>query len=520
MRRPLSLALTGALVLTGQASAADDVAGTTFHFLNFGLGPRLEAMGEAGTALAVGPEGLVWNPARLAAQPGRELSASWFNWLDGVQSGHFAYRMPIPRDGAFGLGVQALRVADIDNVTGADPIGQTDLAVVAGAGIPLGGGLSAGLSGKVLTGTLADERATGFALDGGVNFDWVEGWNVGAAVRNVGSSVAYGEGADEQLPTQAALGIAGVVSRVRFGLDGVWENGQGGHGRLGLEYGLGRWLALRAGSRLGADADRAVDPWSVGFGFRARPDLTLDYSFRSGELNASHRVGVQWALGGASAEPASVAMAESPREFYQVVLDEVIERALADFPRDIRDTVLVRPAATHESGTLVSESVVAKLQSWGLAAVAAAPVPDVPESDDPEQQEQTEQALEAAGLTATVDQPLLEFEVTASQYRHPRTVRERWIGPPSVARRAKVDLQFSLTDPGAESPRWNGQASWEREGFAAVARIPRSGGYPSWPGSRGGGKDAGLHPLVEPAIVTGIVAGLAVIFFSNREVGE
>lgn len=519
MRRPLSLAVAAVGTLAGPAPAADDVAGTTFHFLNFGMGPRLEALGEAGTALAEGPEGLAWNPARLAARPGREVSASWFNWLDGVQSGHFAYRMPIPRRGALGVGVQALRVADIDNVAGGDPVGASDLAVVAGAGFPLGGGLSAGLSGKVLTGTLADERATGLALDGGVNFDWVEGWNVGAAVRNVGSSVAYGDGPNEQLPTQAALGLAGVVSDLRFGLDGVWENGQGGHGRLGLEYGVGRWLALRAGSRLGADADRAVAPWSVGFGFRARPNLTLDYSFRSGELNASHRVGVQWALGAAPDGPA-VEMAESPREFYQVVLDEVIERALADFPRDVRDTVLVRPAAVHTSAPLVSGAVVAKLQSWGLAAVAGDPVPEIPESDDPETQAQTEQAMADAGLTATVDQPLLEFEVTKSEYQHPRTVRERWIGPSSVERQAQVDLQFSLTDPGAESARWTGQAASEREGFAAVARIPRSEGFPNWPGTGAAGGKQGLHPLVEPAIVTGIVAGLAVIFFSNREVGE
>jgi hypothetical protein len=29
-----------------------------------------------------------------------------------------------------------------------------------------------------------------------------------------------------------------------------------------------------------------------------------------------------------------------------------------------------------------------------------------------------------------------------------------------------------------------------------------------------------MNPLVEPAIVTGIVAGLAVLFFSNRDVGD
>jgi hypothetical protein len=35
-----------------------------------------------------------------------------------------------------------------------------------------------------------------------------------------------------------------------------------------------------------------------------------------------------------------------------------------------------------------------------------------------------------------------------------------------------------------------------------------------------GGESKSLHPLVEPAIVGGIVTGLALIFFSNRDVGE
>jgi hypothetical protein len=513
--RIVALALVVAS-LAVPARAADDAAGTAYHFLNLGVGARLAAMGGAGTSLGEGVDAYAWNPALLARAPQNEFSGSWFNWADGVQSGHLAAMSPGPRGGALAFGLQALSVGEFSNVPGEPAIGQTDLAMTVAGGVPLFGGLSAGLGGKVVTSELAGERATGWALDGGLNFRWTEGWNLSGAVRNLGPAFGYYEGLTEELPTQASIGAAGTIRRLRFGLDGVWENGQGGHARAGAEYRLGEWLALRAGSRLGGESDRAPAPWSVGVGFQARPGLSLDYSFQDGELSASHRLGVRWAFGRSPAVAA--AQAASPGEFYGEVLDEVIERSLADFPRDVGDTVVVRAAKPHAAAAVVAEAVAARLRSWGLPAEVREPVPEVPIPEDPVEAARIQGEMAAAGLGADVGHPLLEFEIRRSVYEYTRDSRERWVGPRTVERRALAELAFTLTDPGAEAPRWTGSGSSARDETVSLDRVPASGGYPPAPGKSV--KRKGLHPLVEPAIVGGIVAGLAVIFFSNREVGN
>ncbi|MEZ5065503.1 MAG: PorV/PorQ family protein [bacterium] len=510
------------LVLLGlsSAAAADDPSTVGFSFLTLGTGPRLEALGRAGTAIADGTDALIWNPALLARNPHGEVAASGFNWLADVQSGNLTAQFPLGgsglRAGSFALGVRALGVDDFTNVTGEAAIGQTDLAVDAGIGVPLGSGVSAGLGTRMLRSSLAGDTATGFAFDGGLNFRWSRGWNLAAAVRDAGSAVGYVAGHDEQLPTEVALGVGGTVGSVRFGLDSVFPNGQASEARLGGEYALGQQVLLRAGGRIGGEADQAHAAWAVGFGLKPRPDVTLDYSFRDGDLNPSHRIGLRWAFG-ATSEPETAA-ARSPREFYSEVLEEAIERGLADFPRDVRDTVVVQVRQEHAAASTVTDAVVAHLRNLGIAAVAKDPVAELPPIEDPDVAARAAEAMEAQGYGAP-DSPWLRIDVRESVYEITRTRRDRWIGPKSVDRAARVDLLFTLRDPDAADDRWTGTGTAARAELVAADLVPTSEGYP--PAS--GGNEVGakkMHPLVEPAIVGGIVAGLAAIFFSNREVGQ
>lgn len=511
---PVTVALT--LLAPGPGYAVSEVGQAAFHFLNLGAGARTEALGEAGTALSDGPDALAWNPALLASLRAPGFSASWFNWLADVQAGHVAGAAPLGRGGV-GFAARSLSLSDFSNVDGEAAIGQSDLALSVGGAYPVRGRLDAGVALQLIRSSVADEDATGWAVDAGLNYRYVEGWNAAVAVRNAGPAFGYGDGRDEQLPTQTALAIGATFGELRVGVEGLWENGPGWRGAVGVEYPVRDHLELRAGSRVGEDGDRAADPWSVGLGLKVRPGVALDYAFRNGEFDASHRLGVRWTLDRSLGRRGELAL--SPREYYVSVLNEVIDQALVNFPRDLKQTVTVRGTDVEQRATsVIAETIANRLRSYGLEAVVRGAVPVIPETDDPERDATVLENIRKTGLLDPVTTPLLEFDIRESEYAIVSRARDRWIGPSAVKRQVRLELGFTLTDPGAEAPRWSSEGvSWRHETVVA-SRVPSSEGYP-----RPGGtvKESGTrNPWVEPAIVGGIVTGLAAIFFANREVGN
>jgi len=124
-----------------------------------------------------------------------------------------------------------------------------------------------------------------------------------------------------------------------------------------------------------------------------------------------------------------------------------------------------------------------------------------------------------AGLIADPDAPALEFDVRESEYVILRQSRERWIGPRTLEREARISLAMKLTEPGTDDPVWSYQGKADRAEEVASNRIPSSAGYPKAAGTTAVSARK-LNPYLEPVIVGGIVTGLAVIFFSNRNVGN
>lgn len=502
----------GLVVLSAATAGAGETGTTAYGFLRLGSSPRIEGLGEAGTALAEGVDALVWNPARLGASPRREASVSYFNWLDDVQAGHAGVTFPLGR-ASVGLAVRSLSVSDFGNVPGQGGLGQSDLAVGTAAAYPLASSLHAGVGVKLIRSSLAGHDATGWTGDIGLNYRWVEGWDVVAALRDFGAAFGYVDGVDEKLPTQAAIGLGSTFGELRVDSEVLWDEGPGWTGAVGAEYRLWQRLALRAGGRLGQEGNRSAEPWAVGVGVTARPDIELEYSFRDGVFDASHRVGVRWTPGRSLGRPGEE-LARSPREFYMDVLDEALDRSLVDFPTDVGDTVVVRSTAPHAAESVISEVIAERLRARGLTVEVAEPQPEIPDDLD----ENARAALQAQGIGVAPRHPLLEYEIRASDYEILRSRRLRWVGPRSIDREAHVELGLKLTRPGEETPGWSAAGDARSQESVASSRVPGSAGYPR---SEGTGTEARkLHPLVEPAIVGGIVTGLAVIFFSNRDVGE
>jgi hypothetical protein len=111
----------------------------------------------------------------------------------------------------------------------------------------------------------------------------------------------------------------------------------------------------------------------------------------------------------------------------------------------------------------------------------------------------------------------VEVDVRSSSYTVVRHGRERWIGPETGQRDAQVELGLSWKHAGESVAAWTSSGAASASERTEPGRIPASTGYPQPALEAGSGRPS---PFVEPAIVTGIVAGLAVLFFSNRDVGN
>jgi hypothetical protein len=503
-----ALAVAWPAVLAAQGDGPET---TAYHFLNLGSGPRIEALAGAGTAVAEGVDALNWNPALLSRLGAGQVSGTYFRWLDGVHSGYVGGCVPWGRAGV-GLSVRTLAIPEFGNVVDEPRVGQSDFAVSAGLGRPILG-LDAGVAGKVFRSRIAEESASGWAIDAGLNYRYVEGWNLSAALRNWGPSASYIEGVDEELPAEAALGLGATLGELHVDSEVVWERGPGSRGAVGLEYWFRNRLALRVGSRFGTESGDAVEPWAAGFGIRARRDLLVDYSFRDGTMEPSHRLGIRWNFGreGPGREEEDVL---SPRKFYRVALDQALDQALVGFPGGIADTIEVRPITQHDAGPVIAELVVERLGAQGAKAAPKAFGSKMTDST----LALANASLSAAGKPLLVPLPELAIEIRESEYKILRSERARGIGPQSVDRQATVHVALELLSD-------DGESLWKSEGHGSAleetvnaSRIPASPGYPQAAGTNTEAKP--LHPLVEPAIVGGIVAGLAVIFFTNRTVGE
>lgn len=500
-------------VFARAAQGADEPGKPAYHFLNLGTSARLEALGTTGTTLGEHCDAMDWNPARLAHVGRPSASAAWFSWLEGVQGTHLAAAFPVgTRGAALGVTVRALGVEEFENTDAEDPVSQSDLAFAVGGSMPLANDLAAGVSLKLVTSDVAEESATGFAADAGLDYAFTRGWNLACAARHLGPGFAYGDGVDNQLPTQIAAGFAGTTRKFRYGVEGVWENGPGLGSAVGIEYSPLARLALRGGTRLDSKPESAVEPWSAGAGFEVGAGLSVDYAFRDGKIEPSHRLGLRWEPGrGAAPDDAGV---RSGPEFYRRMLAEAIAPALASLPASDGDSVVVRPAKEHEAADVACEVVAELLRGRGLRPEVRKAVPDLPDSI------RAARAADLArmGLTTEVDLPLVEVEVKKSGYNYVRTKRDRWVGPRSVEREVSVDAVMTWRLPGEPAPSWTTPFTGSDRETVEMSRIPSASGYPqpTSPSTEGGKP----NPFVEPAIVTGIVAGLAFLFFSNRDVGN
>ncbi len=304
MRKWMILALTSLLVLAG-ASPVLAVSGAGAIALEFPIGARYNAMGEAGVALSQDATAIWWNPGGLAFLQDRstphdlhimqsKLAAGLADDI-ALYFGGYAARLG---NGTLGAGLTYLdmgeQIATSEDEVELGTFSSYMFAFGLAYGVKLSPNLGIGLGGKYFRDKLADDQilqdrrggsGDTFAFDAGVLWKVpAMRLNLGAAVTNLGPNIQHVD-ADQSdpLPRKLTVGAAwGLLNSESSSLllvaDAlmplvVWDEDDQDYG-LGIEfdenvYGFGaEWSYVQSlFVRVGYKNDSAGDIQDVTWGF-------------------------------------------------------------------------------------------------------------------------------------------------------------------------------------------------------------------------------------------------------------
>jgi hypothetical protein len=262
--RSKAVALAAGVLVAAIASASVDV--NNYSYLTGADGARATGMGGAGYALAEGYEGILTNPAGLAATPFPQVNADW-SWYGGMKSGALNLA-----GWGFGFSGRFARLSRyfVDSYPPFTAFGGTGGELALGYGRRWRSRAAWGGSLKLLSFSYNDDySAAVLAADVGAKYDLTPGLGLSGGLRNLGgrlkwemSEDATGEPAPRSVPSFAVAGVGWnpFKGKLLLAADGYFPlhknefegvSGKPFYLRGGLEYRPWSWVALRTGYRGG-----------------------------------------------------------------------------------------------------------------------------------------------------------------------------------------------------------------------------------------------------------------------------
>ena len=272
-------------------AASPVAAAPGFAFLRLGEGARDAALGEASVALSSYTADAA-NPAALATGQ-QAVTFSHTEWIEQIRH-EYVGALFHRGDDVVAVSARLSHSDDLERRTGAtlEPEGKFGVYEwTAGAAWSrqLATHLRAGAGIRFVRQSIFDEAASGAHADVGLLYE-TAGWNIGAAVRNVGTTTNLDQAATD-LPLQMRLGAARRQGPMLLAAAGHMTDGE-----LDLHAGV-EWQAVdRLLLRDGYDSGDTRG-LSYGAGFEMAP-WRLDYAYLpfGDGLGPAHRFSLRWAI--------------------------------------------------------------------------------------------------------------------------------------------------------------------------------------------------------------------------------
>lgn len=269
-------------------------AGSGAAFLKIGAGARPAALGGNYVGLANDVNAINWNPGGLGFLQERELSAMYASWVADMNYEFAGYAQPLGETWSIGGSVIMLQSGDMEKrsdtreklgtFSATDTCGTLAIAKKVTATVSLGGSI------KVINQKIADESATGLAVDlGALVKTSIDNLNIGIAVRNLGPQMKFiSEG--YELPLTLAAGISYSLANINLTSDVNYYDSTTTVG-VGMEYKVINALVLDLGYKAGQDNKlEGLAGLSAGLGFNINK-INLSYAWVPyGELSDTHRI--------------------------------------------------------------------------------------------------------------------------------------------------------------------------------------------------------------------------------------
>ena len=285
------------------------------------VGARSIATGGAFLSNVKGLEALYYNPAGFAHFPGSEAMFSYMSYIADINVSYFAIGTSLGDLGSFAFSIKTFDIGDIPVTTfeAPDGDGTTYSPGFLTAGISyskvITDRVSIGVNGKIISESVMDVGATGFALDFGVQYRFDNNLSIGATVMNIGTNMEYSgsnlqvrtgipnsqtgsrDGTYQvvaeafQIPSYFELSVGyelDINEQNMLTLGSTFRNNNALEDQLkfGLEYGFGQTFFIRGGyDFLVENTDQAIFGLTFGAGidYNIGGDIgfAFDYAFRN-----------------------------------------------------------------------------------------------------------------------------------------------------------------------------------------------------------------------------------------------
>ncbi|MDI6704523.1 MAG: PorV/PorQ family protein [bacterium] len=276
-----------------------DAGTASATFLEFGIGGKAVAMGEAYMAVSSDVTAIYWNPGGLSQVKGKEFAAMHNIWFEDISHDFLGYAHPIGKDKIIGIGIIGLFINDLERRKGPNlekegTFGAYDGSIILSYSQNVSKNFSAGFSLKGIYQQIDREKGQGAALDIGWLYKIpIKNLNLGFAIQNWGSKMKIYK-RKFQLPRIFRIGASYRPFKnnltLAFDVSKSIDNGLILH--FGTEYQIFDLIAIRGGYRYKLDQidNEPLSGLTAGLGFKIK-DYQLDYAFVPySDLGDTHRI--------------------------------------------------------------------------------------------------------------------------------------------------------------------------------------------------------------------------------------